>query len=184
MKGKRLLHHIAWASPVGWLQRVVLPAMEDALCDPNVISRKLFPKGSELAGVDAPLNTTDINMGDDRAFLLLHVRMSIAMVWQLVRLAISPSSPPWMFCRLLQPGITTEETKQVLAEMKAIWTLVQDLSRATAPVSQLLLSKLTFMEWAVVREPQCCSSRLGAGTQTLLRAGLHCPTFMRAGTHP
>ena len=146
-----LRHLLSWAHPTRHITNVVLPSVQQALCNQGQLNSLGFETSTEWADSEEWTENGSQTLSEEQAVLRLHLLTTVQLVEQWWLFELIPQCAPWSFVRVLHPSL--QERRECIAEMKQWRALFDELERSAHSVAKSLLETIFFRTWAVVREP-------------------------------
>lgn len=150
VRANSLRYQLFWSCRESWIWSIVSPTLHDSIADVTAWINLGF--GADVEPVDVHLLAgVSEDADEDQDMLVRHVRLTMSLLQQLTVYVMSPQSPPWCYCGILStnPGRKLE----CVAHMRKIHMLILLLESSRTLLHARLFQKLTFIHWAVVREP-------------------------------
>ena len=137
-----------WANWPLWHDDMMVASLQDSIFRKGVPMRLGFV--SDVSGTPGSLLQWEGggDSSEDSLALWMHVRLAMNMMAQLLLYSTLPSSPPWLFCLLLQPHTQA----WAIESLQKIWALIVYLDASHDSLHLTLRMSLPVLRWTVVRE--------------------------------
>ena len=147
-KNLSLRYQQFWSDRTHYLDLIVVPSIEDALCSRSALQRIGFT--GSVGRIPNQATQPDAHLEEERHVLRLHWLCIVELVWQWWLFVQIPQMPPWCFVLILSKSPV--ERVSAVEFLRGVFRLLTRLEESRHAIAKEFLKALPWRTWAVVRE--------------------------------